>query len=237
MSRPDGLDLEAFAKDFLDAYLENGFLAMPKKEIDLTILELLIKHHETWNLADPPTAFQLAQQLRAKRQRVRSMLDEISFRNAGDDEWAKKRLRDLLVKSERDVEGNKVKIEIEDGYIREYAKSLVRKHFGIVDTSFNQAIVTVSGQKFMLLVAEVMPEDARKKIEDELRKHRDQLKPSAEGKSLLRLFLENFVISAGKEGGQKSVRLAFAAATSGLSEIPGIIRSFFRNGDNEEAEE
>ncbi|MEO3430711.1 hypothetical protein AAFN88_17790 [Pelagibius sp. CAU 1746] len=231
MSKLGKMDYDPFAREFLKAYLEDGFANMPKREIDLLVLRLLVEHTEGWSWDDPPSAFELARTLRAKRGRLRSMLDELSFRNAADEERAKARLHHLLKNGEKDIEGNRVRVQIEDGYLREYAKSLVQADFGIVDTSFDRSIVTLSGDKFLLLVAEVMGDEAKKEFEKELKKHRKELGAAKDKEGLLKTFLREFVKSAGKEAGKKSIKLGAAALTGGLSEIPDLIDSLLRKGD------
>lgn len=222
----DDLDNESFAREFLKAYLADGFTSLPKREIDLLVLRLLLTHVSDWSEGAPPSAFALAQVLRAKRGRIRSMLDELSFRNAGDQDSVNRRLHEILDKGEKDIEHNKVRVQIEDGYLREYAKSIVQADFGIVDSSFDRSIISLSGDKFLALVTEVMGEDERKAFEKELEKHKKSLK-DGDKEGLLRTFLREFVKSAGNEAGKKAIKLGAAALTSGLSEIPDLIDSFF----------
>ena len=230
MSFLDNLDHAAFSRAFLEAYLADGFTSLPKREIDLLVLRLLLTHVKEWSEDAPPSAFALAQALRAKRGRIRSMLDELSFRNAGDQESVHRRLHEILDKGEKDIEHNKVRVQIEDGYLREYAKSIVQADFGIVDSSFDRSIISLSGDKFLALVAEVMGEKERKAFETQLAKHKESFKAEAK-EGLLKTFLREFVKSAGNEAGKKAIRLGAAALTSGLSEIPDLIDSFFTKDD------
>ena len=154
------------------------------------------------------------------------MLDELSFRNAGDQETVNRRLHDILGMGEKDIKNNKVRIQIEDGYLREYAKSIVQADFGIVDSSFDRSIISLSGDKFLTLVTEVMSVGERKVFEKELKKHKKDLK-GKENESLLKTFLREFVKSAGNEAGKKSISLGAVTLTGGLSEVPGLIDSFF----------
>lgn len=235
MSSIGKMNHEGFAREFVEAYLKNGFANMPKREIDLLVLHLLITHSDAWSWEHPPSAFELSQKLRTKRGRLRSMLDELSFRNAADEEKVRARLHRLLEESEKDIDGNKVKVQIEDGYLREYAKSLVQADFGIVDTSFDRSIVTLSGDKFLMLVSEVMGDKEKQAFEKELNKHRKDLPAAKEKDGLLKTFLEEFVKSAGKEAGKKAIKLGASALTGGLSEIPDLIESFFKQTNGSEA--
>lgn len=226
MSFLDNLDHATFSREFLDAYLDDGFTSMPKREIDLLVLRLLLTHVKNWSADAPPPAFTLAQALKAKRARIRSMLDELSFRNADNQESVNRRLHEILENHEKDIENNKVRIQIEDGYLREYAKSIVHADFGIVDSSFDRSIISLSGDKFLTLVTGVMGSDQHKKFEEELNRYKKDLK-GKKGESLLRTFLREFVKSAGNAAGKKAISLGAAALTGGLSEIPDLIDSFF----------
>ena len=226
MSFLDKLDHTAFSREFLHAYLNEGFTSLPKREIDLLILRLLLTHVNDWSETAPPPAFALAKVLKAKRGRIRSMLDELSFRNAGDQESTNRRLHEILSKGEQDIEKNKVRIQIEDAYLREYAKSIVQADFGIVDSSFDRSIISLSGDKFLMLVTEVMVAKERRIFEEKLEKHKKDLK-GKEKEGLLNTFLQEFVKSAGTEAGKKAISLGAATLTGGLSEIPGLIDSFF----------
>ena len=224
MSSLDKIDHEKFAEAFLEAYLKDGFANMPKREIDLLVLRLLVEFAEGWSWEEPPSAFELAQELRAKRGRFRSMLDELSFRNAANEKQIKARLHRLLEKSEHDIDGNKVKVQIEDGYLREYAKNLIHADFGIVDTSFDRSIVTLSGDKFLLLITKVMGSEAEQTFNKELEKYRDRFSGGTDEKNLFNIFWQDFVRSAGEEAGKKAIRLGAAILTGGLSDIPKLFR-------------
>lgn len=232
-----GLNKEKFSEEFLNAFLENGFTSMTKREIDLLVLRLLVEHRNDWSWEEPPTAFEMSQLLRVKRSRVRSMMDELSFRLLSNEEEAKRRLRKILedrVKQEGDqlFESSSVRLQIEDGFLREFAKSLVQADFGIVDTSFDRSIMTLSGHKFLALVAAVLDEETRAKVEEELGKHEKDLKKAGK-QSLWRMFLEGFVQHAGAEAGKKAIKIGAAALTGGLSEISDIIDTFFgEDGDS-----
>jgi hypothetical protein len=230
MKLTEEIDLEAFAKAFLETYLENGYTTMPKREIDLLVLRLLIEHRESWSWEEPPSAFALSQELRATRSKMRSMMDEISFRHLANEDTARKRLRKIITDRVREegeelFENNKVRIQIEDGFLREFAKDLVQKDFGIVDSSFNSSILVLSGDKFLAIAFEVMPESAREKIETELNEHKEALH-AQDNQNLVRLFFEHAVKGAGNEVGKQAINLGVTALTGGTDKLPGIVKWF-----------
>lgn len=231
MALNENLKLDDFAKEFLKAYLENGFSTMTKREIDLLVLRLLVKHRGGWSWDDPPSAFDLSRELRVKRSRIRSMMDELSFRHQAEEQWAKERIRKIIqswIADQRDelFEDGKIRLQIEDGFLREYAKSLVEKDYGIVDSSFDRSIVVLSGDKFLALVLKMMPADAYGAIESELEKHKEQL-GKVDRKGLVRAFVEQVVKGAGQEVGKQAVNLGVTALTGGTDKIAGLVQRFF----------
>ncbi|GAA3874475.1 hypothetical protein [Celeribacter arenosi] len=227
MSNFEDLNKEKFTEEFLEAYLENGFTTMTKREIDLLVLRLLVDHREIWDWDTPPTAFEMSRDLRAKRSRIRSMMDELSFRMLASEDNAKARLRALILKqceNEGDAitHAGSIRLQIEDGFLRDYAKSLVQTDFGIVDTSFDRTIITLSGAKFLSLIASLFDKRKKEALHSELKKVETKIKKSG-GKSLWRCFLESVAQGAGKEVGSKAVRLGLAALTGGVSEIATLV--------------
>jgi hypothetical protein len=221
------LDKENFTDQFLKAYLENGFTTMTKREIDLLVLRLIVDCRSSWNWDTPPTAFEMSRDLRAKRSRIRSLMDELSFRMLADEDGAKARLKTLIVKqceNEGDAltKNGSIRLQIEDGFLREYAKSLVQTDFGIVDTSFDRSIITLTVAKFLSLVANLFSDKQRATLESELKKAEKKLK-AKESKTLWRCFLESVAQGAGKEIGSKVIRLGLAALTGGVSEVVTLV--------------
>lgn len=223
------LDKKTFSEEFLKAYLENGFTAMTKREIDLLVLRLIVDCRSSWNWDTPPTAFEMSRDLRAKRSRIRSLMDELSFRMLADEDGAKARLKALIIKqceNEGDAltDNGSIRLQIEDGFLREFAKSLVQTDFGIVDSSFDRSIITLTGAKFLSLVANLFDDKQQATLDSELKKAEKKLKAKG-SKTLWRCFLESVVQGAGKEIGSKAIRLGLAALTGGASEVVTLVDS------------
>lgn len=223
------IDLKAFADEMIDGLLVEGFGSVNKKEIDLLVLKLLQRHHADWK-SDKPTAFELAKALRVKRGRMRSMLDELAYRRANEAEA----LTDLkTILSNAEVVGtadNQVKFQVEDGFVRECAKQIIRDDYGLVDASFDRSIVTLSADKFLFLVAEIVDDKKKNQLTNRLAKSSSDL-PNDD--NLIRVFVKNFVASAGKEAGQKAIKIGFALLDGGLTEITDTVKSFFSSDDEE----
>lgn len=215
------IDVGAFGRDFLDAYLRSGFGSLPKREIDLLVLQLLLQHHKDWLIQNPPSAFELSHFLRVKQSRIRLLLDELAFKSNIDETVVKQRLKDIILSHESHVDGDRVKIQIEDGYLREYAKNIIRSQYGLVDTSFDRSIVTVSADKFLILATHVADAEAVRVMSLAMTRSMASTKERREG--VVRLFVDAMVSSAGQQVGKKAVDLGFAVLSGGISEIPALI--------------
>lgn len=156
----DDEDYVQFAKAFLNRYLSAGFASLPKTEIDLLVLELL---YGQW--CDPKSGsqdsdgpsdslFGLARELKISPRRLRSKLDVLAFRQPP--ETPQETLRAILSSGQLEKDGTQVKIQITDGFVREFAKDIVRQELRIVDTSFNTEIMVLSHDSFLLLATKTL---------------------------------------------------------------------------------
>lgn len=221
----DDIDLDIFAGGFLESYLKEGFASLPKREIDLLILKLLLKNKAAWKVARP-TAFELAKQLKVKRGRVLSMLDELSYRQADENE-ALAKLVDILTSIDPvSAAGHQVKFQVEDGFVRECAKEIIRDDYGVVDTSFDSTIVTLSSDKFFFLASKLVDTKKQERLKKDLEKYAGSIGPSSE-ESIAKVFARNFVAGAGKEAGTRAVRLGFTLLTGGLSDVSDAVAAVF----------
>ena len=221
----DDVDLEKFAGEFLEEYLKEGFTSLPKKEIDLLVLTLLLKLKRSWK-EKRPAAFELAKQLGVKRGRILSMLDDLSYRQADEDKALEELARILKQSEIVGASANQVKFQIEDGSVRECAKQIIRDGYGVVDTSFDRTVITLSPDKFLFLASKFADEETRELLLDKLEEQKDKF-GNPEKESLVQEFARSFVVGAGNEMGRKTVKLGFALLSGGLSEVSDLVSSFF----------
>ena len=212
--KENNFDYHSFAKSFLKRYLEDGFATLAKKEVDLLVLDLLIKNSTIWS-SNPPTCFELAKNLRVKRGRILSMTDELAYRNANEND-----IRDLLIQKIREgeiIRGNSasVKIQIENGLAREPAKEIVRLASGVVDTSFDRTIITLSPEKYLTLVTELVDPATKNTLEKQLKKNITV----NDGEDLIKIFIGQFVAGAGQRSGVAAVDLGLAMLTPGIKSL------------------
>jgi hypothetical protein len=215
-----------FLRKFLELYIRNGYGSLPKRETELALLDLMIKFRQEWRDA-PPNAFQLARGLRISQSRARSLLDEIAYRDeTKTDDWCREELRAALLKAEKVKSDSWVQLQLDDGLVRDFAVAEVRKGYGIVDTSFNSAIIKLSGEKFAALVLESMPAvEANRVIANISEEDREQQQNDQGTKGSIRLFVDAFAESAGQQAGKKAVNLGFALLTGGADLAIELINS------------
>lgn len=225
----------AFGRAFISRYLAGGFTSLPKREIDLLVLDLL---HEQWKEREKigeNTPYEpirsLAQDLKVSSRRLRSLLDVLSFRKPSVDteQSVNGKLKSILEVGEKQNNDTQVAIQVSDGYVREYAEDIVRRNLGIVDTSFNSQIIKLSSEQFLLLALEVVGPKTKAKIEQDLKKAMKMPSSTAQDNSsqLVQAFVKALAKGAGEEIGAKTVKLGFALLTGGFSEISSLVGQIY----------
>lgn len=209
MSIADRTDLEAFGRRFLETYLQGGFGTLPKREIDLLVLRLLLDCRTGERADGEPSqidAFEWARDLRTTRTRVRSMLDELSFRQPLSAADTKEKLKSILIRQTPRGDASEVRIQIEDAFLRAYARRIVQEDLGVVDTSFDRTIINLEGPKYLSLVAAVADEQAFNELQRTLIASKPRSVPIGD-KGLFRTFLQKMIEGAGAETGRLAVKL------------------------------
>ena len=213
-----------FIEELLNGYISQGFGQMPARQMQLLILELLTKKISDWE-KNPPV-WDMSRKLRISPKRLRGLLDDIAYMDTEKtDDWCAAELKDIL-SNDREIvaNGEAIRVQIDDGLVRDYAISQVRKRFGLVDFGMNSAIIELSSKKFaMLAMALLEKNEGGKLIEAIGQKNNDTSKDRAAYK----LFIDEFCQAAGKEAGTKLTRLAFAMVSYGATEAIDIVNGVF----------
>ena len=206
----------AFAREFLGKYISVGFGALSKREVDLLLIQLLQKHFKDFR---DKSDFDAALLLRSTKRKIRGLRDEVSFREAKDEEFLQTHLRNELKRAEvLPGDHGVVKLQLDDAVLRGYAEKIVRTEFGIVDSSFNSAILQLSGEKYLLLCLTVLTSDEQKMAKQVLVElNQGEEGPVGSQRSLYIQFKEAFVWGAGQHAGKLCVSGAMALVTGGAS--------------------
>ncbi|WP_299084008.1 hypothetical protein [uncultured Ruegeria sp.] len=211
-------DAASFAREFLNKYTAVGFGALSKREVDLLLIQLLQKHLPGFqDKAD----FDAALVLRTTKRKIRGLRDEVSFREANNEDFLKSNLRNELKRAEvLPSDHGLVKVQLDDAVLRGYAEKIVRTEFGIVDSSFNSAILQLSGEKYLLLCLTVLTPEERVQAQQAIQEFdQDQQGSGVSQGSLFTQFKDAFVLGAGQQVGKLCVSGAMALVTGGASLI------------------
>ena len=206
-------DAKNFAAEFLKRYTAIGFGALSKREVDLLVIELIQTHISEFK---EMSAFDVAINIRTTIRKVHGLREELLYRKAIDRDLDDE-LRGELRKAEM-LPGNEgmVKIQIDDTVLRGYAEKLIREDFRVVDTSFNKAILQISGENFLLLGWRLLDENEMEealKVVNKISKGKSRMRHAA--KSNFRLFKEAFIAGAGNKAGNLCVSAAMALVSGG----------------------
>lgn len=216
-----------FIEELLNGYISQGFGQMPARQMQLLILELLTKKVSDWN-RNPPV-WDMSRKLRISPKRLRGLLDDIAYMDTEKtDDWCAAELKKILSKDHEIVaSGKAIRVQIDDGLVRDYAISQVRERFGLVDFGMNSAIIELSGDKFAMLAISLLEEDEAATLIEAI----DQIDSStSKDRAAYKLFIDEFSKAAGKEAGTKLTRLALAALTGGATEAIDIVKDVLSLG-------
>lgn len=206
-----------FAREFLSRYNSVGFGTLSKREVDLLMIDLLEQHLP--GFSDLPD-FDAARRLKSTKRRVRGLRDEVAYRRSQSDAELSAGLREELSRAEI-VPANdwQVKVQIEDAVLRNFAEGIIRSDYGLVDTSFNSTILSLTPEKFLFLAFKVLPDDELSELESVLEEISTEQKAafSSKAKSNFQTFKDAFIQGAGKEAGKLMISGAFAMLSGGAT--------------------
>lgn len=157
-------DRNSFASEFLEEYLSNGFGVMSKREIDILVLSLLMKHtdlHEKNN-------HQLSLLFKIPESRIRSLRYEAKLKYQQQDTIAKD-FFDLLASARFDVDDDKIIIVIEDQYLRLSLQGRMKEKGMFADSSFNSELVKIKIDFLKIVVFELLGETSDKQTKEKLK--------------------------------------------------------------------
>ena len=215
-----------FIEELLNGYISQGFGQMPARQMQLLILELLTKKISGWE-KNPPV-WDMSRKLRISPKRLRGLLDDIAYMDTEKtDDWCAAELKDIL---SNDIEivpnGEAIRVQIDDGLVRDYAISQVRKRFGLVDFGMNSAIIELSSKKFAMLAMALLEKDEVEKLVKAIgQKNNDTSKDRAAYK----LFIDELSKAAGKESGTILTRVACSWVSDKVEETIDIVKGLVNN--------
>ena len=215
-----------FIEELLNGYISQGFGQMPARQMQLLILELLTKKISGWE-KNPPV-WDMSRKLRISPKRLRGLLDDIAYMDTEKtDDWCAAELKDIL-SNDREIvaSGEAIRVQIDDGLVRDYAISQVRKRFGLVDFGMNSAIIELSSKKFAMLAMALLEKDEVEKLVKAIgQKNNDTSKDRAAYKLLID-FLSN---AAEKASETILMKVACSLVSDTVEETIDIVKKLVNN--------
>lgn len=198
-----------FSKTFLDEYCKNGLgSGFSKRDVDVLVFFLLLQD-KRYTL--PEDIFKACKELKLSETKVRRLYQDAQLRYMQyDEEEAKKKFVAVVESGAIEKKGEKLTFTIREPLLRQYFEEWVAIEKGFTDTSFNKNLVTLSVDTFYRVLDYIanpdLPIDKIKhQLDEEGYVENDKLRDTNSREGLLRLFLEEFAKSAGREVGALSI--------------------------------
>ncbi len=130
---------DEFVSTFLDHYLSNGFGSFNKKDIDILVMDLLIRYGEL----DGKSNQELSILLKTPVTRIKGLRYEARLKYPPEENYVNVEFMNIISKSIFDFENNKVTFSIEDDYIRHAITGKLKEGGMFADSSFNRELVRI----------------------------------------------------------------------------------------------
>ena len=174
--------------DFLSRYLTPAFGALPKKEIDLMVLDML----ETLKIiSSEPKQYELAQRLHISQSKAGGLLYDRDLRRLLPTDLDRK-VRDVLKSPIVQKQSDLFALEIDNKLVLEHLRAMVTDLGHATDGSFSPRLVKLSAEAFAALIEHCLDSDEQSRVKKAL------VKAGARG-STLKLLLEATVKLVGKK--------------------------------------
>lgn len=157
---------EADAKEilvkFLKAYTSPAFGALPKREIDLIVYEML---QDVEALETEPSMYELMRDLKITRTKARTLVYDSKIRkHSGNSADLNERIKTLFSKAKFSKDGHYFVMEIEDPLLHADLKERVRKLGFVSDTSFNSALIKMPFEAVGEVSQELLTENEKEAV-------------------------------------------------------------------------
>jgi len=152
-------DHEKFVKGFLEEYLADGMGVMSKREVDILVMNLLMKYGGLANKRN----HELSLLLQTPESRIKSLRYEARLKYPPDKDYIKVEFLCLLARSqfeldkkdEDDINKMKIMFVLEDDYLRHAIQGYLKERGMFADTSFNSEIVKIECGSLVTVIGEL----------------------------------------------------------------------------------
>lgn len=156
-------DYQSFSNEFLQEYLSDGFGVMSKREIDILIMNLLMKYGDLAKKSN----HELSLLLRVPESTIKRLRYDARLRYKPDDAYIQREFLNVLSKANFELERNEEsKIEnvkfifvMEDNYLRYDIQGRLKDKGMFADTSFNSEIIKIGYLSLVAVISEICGEE------------------------------------------------------------------------------
>jgi len=212
-------DKDTFTDDLLGMYLLRGFGALSKREMDVLMMHLMIKHSDLGKFSnhDISIKFKITES-KVKNLRYAGKLMFIE----NSEEYIKNEFYELLKKADFHSEEKIITLVVEDTYLRNGIQAKLKSIDKYADTSFNRELLKISENSFYELLESFFSVEERKQFEDELNDAIKQEKKISLKEALKDIFKNELQEELTKQG-KKVINLGIVAMIKHGPEIANFI--------------
>jgi hypothetical protein len=154
-------------EELVEFLMTPAFGSWSKREIELKVFELLYRDR-----LDALSVGDVATELAVTRSRARSLILETRTRLLADPSQRAAALRDLLIswprKAEVEAENNRLRLVIDDPFLRDLVRNHAYTAGLLLDTSFASEIVSLRWSDYVKLLASVLDDRDAREIEKDV---------------------------------------------------------------------
>ncbi len=185
-------DTKGFVREFLDEYLSDGLGSKNRREIDILIMNLLMKYGDLAVKSNQ----ELSILLQATESKIKGLRYEARLKYPPDEDYVKREFLYILYKSQSDFTSGKIMFAIEDVYLRHAIQGRLKARGMFADTSFNTEIVRIDKNSLESVIEELYGKETSDVFHDGFSEMENQEEGIDAGASIKKALMK-FVIDTG----------------------------------------
>jgi hypothetical protein len=147
---------------FLSAMINPAFGALPKREIEISVFEMM---RDLGLIAKEAPLYRLMTDLKVTRSKANQLLFDLEVRKHGGDQGElDDAVKQALLSTRFAKDGDYFVLEIENPLVLAHLRQKIRELHHISDTSFNSALVRMSADAFTDLMLEMIEKKDHEKV-------------------------------------------------------------------------
>lgn len=153
----DMTSIELFGRKFLETYLRDGLGVMSKKETEILVVSRLDELGIFRNLGNS----EASRLLRLPESRIATLRYEALLRYPPESPktYVQRELMIALLKSDFDSESGRIRLMLENKYVRSYLKGEFTKHGKVLDRSFDSDIASAKPEALFAVLEQLFSND------------------------------------------------------------------------------